>query len=107
MGRPFADLDVFHVIADPTRRALLDQLAEGEKPVGDLRPPHRMSAPALSQHLRVLLDAGLVSQKRRGRQRVYRLNPRPLRRVGEWVVHYERFWRGRLADLRQHLEEHP
>jgi DNA-binding transcriptional ArsR family regulator len=98
---------VFRAIADPTRRALLDALAEGDRPAGDLGRPFAISQPGLSQHLRVLREVGLVRERREGRRRIYRLNPRPLKRVHAWVAAYERFWRRRLDALEDYLEDNP
>lgn len=105
MSRRTATTDVFHAIADPTRRRLLDLLNEGEKPVHALAAPFRMSLPALSQHLRVLRGVGLVTQRKLGRERVYRLDPAPLHSVAEWMLRYERFWRERLTALGGYLDE--
>jgi DNA-binding transcriptional ArsR family regulator len=83
-----AQVDVFRAVADPTRRALLDRLRDGDSTVTDLADPFDMTQPAVSQHLRVLLDAGLVEAEQAGRQRLYRLNARPLREVFEWSSLY-------------------
>lgn len=99
--------DVFHAIADPTRRAILDLLAEGELAVKELQPRFPMSQPALSQHLRVLREAGLVSERRVGRLRIYRLNARPLNDVGNWLARYERFWDERFDRLGRLLDDAP
>jgi DNA-binding transcriptional ArsR family regulator len=100
------DGDVFVAIAHPLRRGLLDALSAGEQPVARLAAPFAVSRPAVSQHLRVLLDAGLVSEQRHGRERRYRLEPERLRQVGDWVAAYERFWSQRLAALGDYLERH-
>lgn len=102
LGRPAAD--VFHAVADPTRRRLLDRLTRGESHVNALAQPFRMSRPAVSQHLRILRDAGLVAVRRRGRERLYRLEARRLREVYDWVTHYERFWKQTLAALGEYLD---
>lgn len=94
-----APRDPFHAIADPTRRAILDQLRDGEMSAGDLGAHVRISQPSLSQHLKVLREAGLVAARRDGRRRVYRLEPASLRVVREWIVEYEGYWDDRLADL--------
>jgi DNA-binding transcriptional ArsR family regulator len=107
MSRPVASADVFQAIADPTRRAILDQLRLGEQPVKQLAEPFEMSLPAISQHLQILCNAGLVSQQKSGRQRLYRLNPIPLQQVSEWVAHYESFWQHKLDALGAYLEENP
>jgi DNA-binding transcriptional ArsR family regulator len=80
--------DVFRAVADPTRRALLDRLRAAEQSVNDLAGPFRMTQPAISQHLRILRHAGLVRVRRMGRQRVYRLDARPLRDVLDWANLY-------------------
>lgn len=107
MSRPSARADIFYAIADPTRRALLDQLQQGEQSVMQLAQPFAMSLPAISQHLQVLCDVELVSQSRSGRQRFYRLNPQPLKQVSDWVSQYEQFWTRKLDALGEYLEEHP
>ena len=102
MSRTAGSADVFAAIADPTRRAILDQLSQGEQPVKQLAKPYSMSLPAISQHLRVLSGVGLVSQRKVGRERFYRLNPEPLKQVSNWVSHYEQFWQEKL-DVRDVL----
>jgi DNA-binding transcriptional ArsR family regulator len=97
--------DVFSAIAHPLRRRLLDLLAEGEQPVNQLAMPFQVSRPAISQHLRVLLDVGLVSERRSGRERRYRLHPDRLRDVRDWLATYDRFWEERLAALGEHLDK--
>ncbi len=89
--------DIFDAIASPVRRALLDMLADGARSVHDLAAPFDMRRPAVSQHLRVLRDAGLVTEERGGRERHYRLDTSPLRAVTDWAAHYERFWQRRPA----------
>lgn len=105
MSRLPANTDVFSAISDPTRRSLLDSLRQGEQPVKQLAEPFEMSMPAVSQHLSVLCDVGLVTQRREGRQRFYRLSPEPLKQVSDWVVNYEHFWKDKLARLGEYLEE--
>ncbi len=80
-------------------------LADGARSVHDLAAPFDMSRPAVSQHLRVLRDAGLVTEQRVGRERHYRLDAGPLRDVADWAAHYERFWRQHARLLRDLLEE--
>jgi DNA-binding transcriptional ArsR family regulator len=105
VSRSSASVDVFHAIADINRRAMLDFLARGEAPVGALVEHAGLSYSAVSQHLAVMLDVGLVRRRQEGRQRLYRLDPKPLREVHEWASHYEKFWRGKLQRLRTVLEE--
>jgi DNA-binding transcriptional ArsR family regulator len=95
--------DVFNAISHRARRQMLDLLSETERPVGDIAAHFAMSRPAVSQHLRVLLDAGLVTEQRHGRERRYRLVPDRLGEVRDWIAHYERFWDDRLERLRQTL----
>ncbi|MFB4306206.1 ArsR/SmtB family transcription factor [Actinomadura sp. GTD37] len=97
--------DVFAALASPVRRELTALLLDGPRPVNDLAAHFAMSRPSVSEHLRVLRDAGLVTEQRHGRRRIYRLEPAPLRELSEWLTPYERFWREKLADLRRLLDE--
>jgi DNA-binding transcriptional ArsR family regulator len=97
--------DVFYAIADPTRRGLLDLLSEREESVNFLAGRFAMSRPAISQHLGVLLQTRLVCARRVGRERRYRLNPKPLEEIHDWVAHYERFWKWKLVALGEHLRK--
>lgn len=102
-----AALDPFLAVADPTRRALLERLSRSDAPVAELAAGFDISRPAISRHLRVLRDAGLVRERRGGtdgRQRIYQLTPGPLRRVAEWTLRYQSFWPANLARLQRHLE---
>ncbi len=99
------EVDVFSAIASPVRRALLDALATGPLPVRELAAGFPISRPAISQHLRILKRADLVSEERAGRERRYQSNPGPLHDVQIWIAPYERFWRDRLAALRDLLDE--
>jgi DNA-binding transcriptional ArsR family regulator len=92
MGASGADR-AYRAISDPTRRRILDLLADRERAVHELVPRFRMSQPALSQHLRVLREAGLVRVRREGRRRVYSVDPRPLAEVNGWLRRYERSWK--------------
>lgn len=105
MSRPLATSDVFQAIADPTRRALLDALREGEKPVMELASRFAVTLSAISQHMRVLREAGLVAVRKSGRERYYELNAAPLQDVSEWVAQHESFWRKKLDALALHLDE--
>lgn len=97
--------DIFHAVADPHRRQLLDLLRDGERPVGELVEHFDISFPGISQHLRVLKQAGLVKNRRQGRYYYYRVNPNPLQEIQEWVTQYEQFWKDGLKRLRHHLDE--
>jgi len=99
--------DVFSAVAAPARRAILSRLAEREMPVLELAESFEMTLPAVSQHLSVLRDAGLVDVRKAGRQRIYRINAEPLRAIADWVQSYERFWTDKLAALGEYLEENP
>lgn len=97
----------FSALADPTRRAILAQLARGEATVGELRRPFSISAPAISRHLKVLEDAALIARSNRGQQRVIRLNPEGLKTAQEWLDHYRIFWNGTFDRLDAHLRKNP
>jgi DNA-binding transcriptional ArsR family regulator len=97
--------DVFAAIAAPARRAMLELLAKRETPVMELAESFQMTLSAVSQHLAILRDAGLVTQRKEGRQRLYRLDPEPLRAVSQWLEFYEPFWTNRLDRLGQYLDE--
>lgn len=106
-----AHASVFHAIADPTRRAILDLLRDGERSVlamlAHLRQgPRRLTQPGLSQHLAVLRAAGLVASRKSGRQRVYAIRPEPLSEVADWVSMYDKFWTAKLDNLRAYLDRH-
>lgn len=105
MHRARADEDVFRAIADPTRRAILDRLRGGPSPVNELADDFAQSRPAISKHLRVLRDARLVSEQRVGRERLYKLEPAPLRQVVGWIEGYRAFWQINLDSLKRYLEE--
>lgn len=100
-----ASSSVYQAIADPTRRAILDLLREGEQPVNALCQQFGISQPAISQHLRVLWVAGLVSERRVGRQRLYKLEAVALKDVADWIGEYERFWQEKLSALGAYLEK--
>jgi DNA-binding transcriptional ArsR family regulator len=95
----------FAALADPTRRAIVARLATGEFTVTELAAPFRMTMPAISKHLRVLENAGLISRRREAQSRPCRLEPEPLREVAEWVEQYHEIWEGRLDRLDSYLEE--
>jgi DNA-binding transcriptional ArsR family regulator len=97
--------EVFGAISHSARRRMLDLLADGDRAVNALAAHFEMSRPAVSQHLRVLLDAGLVTEQRHGRERRYRLAPERLGPVRDWLSHYERFWDGHFSRLKRHLEK--
>jgi DNA-binding transcriptional ArsR family regulator len=95
--------DVFGAISHPARRRMLDLLREADRSVNTMAGHFEMSRPAVSQHLRILLDVGLVAEQRHGRERRYRLVSEQLGTVRDWLAHYERFWDDRLNLLQKHL----
>jgi DNA-binding transcriptional ArsR family regulator len=105
MARPNIQWDVYKAIADDNRRIVLDILARGPQPVSAILVRVELSQPALSQHLKILRDVGLVQQRRQGRERIYSLNPKPLKEVSNWIDHYQKFWTEKLAALGEHLEK--
>lgn len=98
--------DVYSAVADPTRRELLRLLAEhGELPLHALTPRFEMGRTAISKHLAILKEAGLVTDRRVGRETRYRLNAAPLAEISQWVAFYEQFWTERIGHLKRHLEK--
>jgi DNA-binding transcriptional ArsR family regulator len=102
---PDCEPDVFGAISHPARRRMLDLLVETDRSVNTIAGHFEMSRPAVSQHLRILLGAGLVTEQRHGRERRYRLVPSRLGPVRDWMAHYERFWDDRLQLLQKHLSK--
>jgi len=98
-------MDAFLALADPTRRRIVESLADGESPFGDLADQFEMSRPAVSQHLKVLREAGLVAVRKDAQRRIYRLNPEGLGELDRWLDRVKRFWGPRLDDLERALEE--
>ncbi|MEW2499480.1 metalloregulator ArsR/SmtB family transcription factor [Amycolatopsis sp. NPDC047767] len=97
--------DVFAALANPARREVLRMLLEGPMAAGDLAGRFDMRRPSLSEHLRVLREAGLVTEQRAGRNRVYSLEAAPLEEVTTWLHPFEQFWRTKLTNLRDLLDE--
>jgi DNA-binding transcriptional ArsR family regulator len=95
----------FAALADPTRRAIVTRLMEGEASVTELAEPFRMSLPAISKHLKVLERAGLVARGRERQRRPARLEAAPLKEVSEWTERYRRFWEERYDRLDEYLDE--
>jgi DNA-binding transcriptional ArsR family regulator len=95
----------FGALADPTRRAILATLMLGEASISKLAEPHRMSLPAVMKHVRVLEQAGLVSQEKTGRTRRCRLAAQPLHEAGQWISQYRQFWEGALDSLERFLNQ--
>ena len=109
MSRPGAPVidDAFGVIAHPLRRALLERLAVGEQRVGDLAEPMPVSRSAVSQHLRLMLDVGVVVERRDGREHYYALRRDALHDVEQFLARLDEFWADRLRRLGDHLDARP
>ena len=105
MARAATTTDSFNAVAEPRRRQILDALVGGERPVNDLVRLLGLAQPQVSKHLRVLREVGLVVSRDEGRQRVYRLNGRPLKTIYEWVSRYERTWNEKFAALDDVLDD--
>lgn len=97
--------EVFQAIVDPNRRRILELLTAGERPVQDIVDRFDLTFSAVSQHLKVLREAGLVARRQAGKSRMYRLRPEPLKDLRDWTEMYEKAWRDRLARLRSVVEE--
>ena len=93
----------FSALSHETRRAILKRLARGETRLSDLAAPFNMSQTAVSKHVRVLSDAGLLTVERRGRARHCRLNAEPMKEAATWLVDYQTFWSGQFDNLARHL----
>jgi DNA-binding transcriptional ArsR family regulator len=95
----------FDVLAEPTRRRILDLLREDERPVGELVARLDLSQPGVSKHLKVLREAGLVEVRREAQRRLYSVRPEPLAEIDEWLAPYRRRWASTLDALERHLDE--
>jgi DNA-binding transcriptional ArsR family regulator len=105
MARAATTADAFNAVAEPRRRAILDLLAAGDRPVNDLVHLLGVAQPQVSKHLRVLREVGLVEVRDQGRQRMYRLNAEPLKPIHDWVKNYESTWTERFNVLDNLLDE--
>jgi DNA-binding transcriptional ArsR family regulator len=97
-------LTTFQVLAEPSRQAILDLLRDGERPVGELVDHLHLSQPAVSKHLRVLREAGLVQTRADAQRRLYRIRPEPLAELDAWLATYRQLWTKRLDRLEEHLD---
>jgi DNA-binding transcriptional ArsR family regulator len=95
----------FEIVAEPARRALLDALVDGPKPVGALCRATGLSQPNTSRHLRILREAGVVASTPDGQRRLYELRPESLRELDRWLTPYRQLWRSSLDALERHLDE--
>jgi DNA-binding transcriptional ArsR family regulator len=100
-------VEAMAVLAEPNRRRILDLLRQAERPVGDLVAQLAVSQPAVSKHLRVLREAGLVEVRVDAQRRLYRVRPEPLQAIDHWLEPYRRLWESRLDDLERHLDAMP
>ena len=98
---------IFEVLVEPNRRRILDLLRDGNRPVGDIVSALGLSQPAVSKHLRVLKDAGLVVVRPDAQRRLYQLRAEPLSEVDAWLAPYRRMWSERLDALERHLDSMP
>lgn len=98
-------LAALQVLAEPRRVAILDLLRDGERPVGDLVEALNLSQPAVSKHLRVLRDAGLVESRVDAQRRLYRIRPEPLAELDDWLAPYRKLWSTHLDRLEEHLNQ--
>lgn len=98
-------MDVFHAIADPSRRKILDLLAQQERSVQELAPHFDVTLGAISQHLKVLHESNLVVRRKHGKFRYYRARPQPLREVHDWTHRLRAVWESRLDRLGDYLDE--
>ncbi len=99
--------DVFQLLAEPSRRHLLEALRDGERSVGELVDRTRMSQPSVSKQLRILRDSGVVAVRPAGRQHLYSIRGRSLREASEWLSYYERFWQDGLTRMDEVLRREP
>jgi len=104
MPRAATSSDVFNAIAEPQRRAILGLLASREHPVGDVVVALRLTQPAVSKHLRVLRDVGLVQVRRDGRRKLYRTNAQAVRPIHDWAGMFERYWEKQLDRIKKRAE---
>ncbi len=98
-------MDAFTVLADPTRRQIIESLCMGERAFGEIAEQFEMSRPAVSQHLKVLREADIVTVRAEAQRRIYCLNDAALDEVDEWLQKVRRFWSGRLDKLEQALRD--
>ncbi|KML27073.1 ArsR/SmtB family transcription factor [Priestia megaterium] len=96
--------DIFQAIADPTRRKVLELLSEKELPISEIASHFSISRTAVVKHLHILSEADLVHGQKKGREKVYHLQPEPLKEIKDWLSYYEQFWTNKLSIL-QHIVE--
>jgi len=104
MARAATTSDAFNAVAEPRRRAILNYIALGERPVGEIVDSLGLTQPSVSKHLRVLLQVGLVNVRRDGRRMLYRTNAEAIRPLHEWTSTFERYWRHQLSRVKERAE---
>lgn len=96
---------VFRALSDPTRRAIIAMLANRERSIGEIAADFEMTRPAVAKHLAILKAGGVVTVRKKGRERINRLNPRALKTAADWLTSFDRFWDDKLAALKKAVEE--
>ena len=96
---------VFRALADPTRRAIINMLAEGDRPIAEIAAAFDMTRPAVAKHLAILREGGVIAVEAKGRERIHRLNPQALKTAADWLSYFDRFWDDRLAKLKKVVED--
>lgn len=96
---------IFRAIADPTRRAIIDMLAQKDRSIGEIAAGFEMTRPAVAKHLAILKDGRLIDVEKRGRERIHRLRPDTLKSAASWINQFDKFWDDRLAKLKKAVEE--
>ena len=105
MARAATTSDVFNAVAEPRRRAILNYLALGERPVNDVVDALELDQPTVSKHLRVLREVGLVSGRREGRQQLYSVNAQKLKTLHDWTTRFEELWQTQLQSIKIRAEQ--
>ncbi|MEL7109889.1 MAG: metalloregulator ArsR/SmtB family transcription factor [Pseudomonadota bacterium] len=95
---------VFRAIADPTRRSIMTLLSSGERSLNDITAAFEMTRPAVTKHIKILQEGGLVHVRKQGRERLHRLQPDGLKTVSDWLSFFDQFWDEKLANLKQAVE---
>lgn len=100
-------MNTFAALGDPIRQRIVELLSQGEHDAGELAAQFDVSRPAVSRHLRVLREAGVVASREQGRRRIYTLRPAALDEVARWAIKYQSFWANRLGALEKHMSQAP
>lgn len=102
---PHLHQPVFRALADPTRRAIIAMLSEGERPIGDIAAKFDMTRPAVAKHLAILKEGGVIRVEKKGRERINHLDPSALKSAADWLNYFDKFWDDKLEKLKQAVEE--